>query len=72
MIVYRCLTSSEIISMINGSDCNKALVKGCNTFNYDNDICYKHFFIFANHANYYKKEMGKPYPCIGQYVIPDD
>ena len=72
MIVYRCLTSSEIISMINGSDYNKALIKGCNTFNYDNDIFYKHFFIFANHANYFKKEKGKPYPCIGQYIIPDD
>lgn len=72
MIVYRCLTSSEIISMINGSDYNKALIKGCNTFNYDNNIFYKHFFIFANHADYFKKEKGKSYPCIGQYIIPDD
>ena len=72
MIVYRCLTSSEIISMINGNDYNKALIKGCNTFNYDNDIFYKHFFIFANHADYFKKEKGKSYPCIGQYIIPDD
>ena len=72
MIVYRCLTSCEIISMINGSDYNKALIKGCNTFNYDNDIFYKHFFIFANHADYFKKEKGKSYPCIGQYIIPDD
>ena len=72
MIVYRCLTSCEIISMINGSDYNKSLIKGCNTFNYDNDIFYKHFFIFANHADYFKKEKGKSYPCIGQYIIPDD
>ena len=72
MIVYRCLTSSEIISMINGSDYNEALIKGCNTFNYDNDFFYKHFFIFANHADYFKKEKGKPYPCIGQYIIPDN
>lgn len=72
MVVYRCLTSSEIISMINGSNYNYALIKGGNTFNYDNDVFYKHFFIFANHADYFKKKNGKPYPCIGQYIIPDD
>ena len=72
MIAYRCLTSDEIVSMINGSDYDKALIKGCNTFNYDNDSFYKHFFIFADHANYFKKKNGKSYPCIGQYIIPDD
>ena len=72
MIAYRCLTSSEIVSMINGNDYNRALIKGCNTFNYNKDILYKHFFMFANHAESFKKKNSKAYPCIGQYIIPDD
>ena len=55
MIAYRCLTSDEITSMINGNDYKKALIKGCNTFNYNKEILYKHFFMFANHAESFKK-----------------
>lgn len=70
MIVYRCLTSEEIISMINDKPYDNAIVKGCNTFKYQQDVSYKHFFMFADHADYFKK--CKLYPCVGQFVIPNN
>ena len=70
MIVYRCLTSDEILSMINDKPYDIAVIKGGNTFKYEPGESYKHFFLFADHANYFMK--CKLYPCIGQYVIPND
>lgn len=72
MIVYRCLTSDEIISMIHDIEYEKPVVKGSNTFNYEYDESYKHFFVFADHAYYFKNINGKYFPCIGQYIIPDE
>ena len=70
MIVYRCLTSNEILSMINDKPYDIAVIKGQNTFKYEPGVSYKHFFLFADHAYYFMK--CKLYPCIGQYVIPND
>lgn len=73
MIVYRCLSSNEILGMINGEQYRTYTVAGGNTFRYNKDTEYKHFFHFAEHAEYYQKERGKRiYPVIGQYVIPDE
>ncbi len=72
MIVYRCLTSNEMISMINNKDYQTALIKGDNTFHYELGISYKHFFIYADHANYFRKKNGIFYPVIGQFVIPNE
>ena len=71
MIVYRCLSSDEIISMINNKSYDKALIKGNNTFHYDSLDSYKHFFLFGEHAYYYMGR-GKDYPCMGQFIIPDE
>lgn len=46
-------------------------IKGENTFKYDKNEKYKHFFMFAEHADYYKKCNRQNYPVIGQYVIPN-
>ena len=73
MIVYRCLTSKEITGMINNTNDNKAaLVKGENTFHYEQGVSYKHFFVFADHADYFREAHQKACPVIGQYVIPND
>ncbi len=72
MIVYRCLTSKEIITMINNHNYQKALIKGENTFHYEPGISYKHFFIFADHAEYFRKENKISYPAVGQFVIPNN
>ena len=72
MILYRCITSDEIISMINDKNSNKKLVSENNTLNYDKNESYKQFFLFAEHAQYYKKIIFNTYFCIGQYIIPND
>ena len=56
--------------MINNSQFNNHTIKGQNTFNYDDDTQYRHFFVFAQHASYYKKQ--KNYPIIGEYIIPNE
>ena len=71
MIVYRCLTSNEVIAMINHYDYQTALIKGENTFKYEPEESYKHFFIFADHADYFQKKNKRFYPVIGQFVIPN-
>lgn len=69
MILYRCLDNTEIISMFNKNiDRKGPKVIGRNTFKYDEED-YKHFYVFADHANFFKKEHD--YLLIGQYVIPD-
>lgn len=73
MIVYRCLTSDEILEMIyNKIDISEHTILGENTFKYEKDIEYKHFFLFAEHANFYKNLNRRFYPVIGQYVIPNN
>ena len=72
MIVYRCLTSDEILSYINDNKYDIPLIDGKNTFKYDINKSYKHFFLYADHAEYFKNRYKLHYPCIGQYVIPDE
>lgn len=72
MIVYRCLTSDEIIGMINNKEYTNQSIKGENTFSYINGVYYKHFFIFAEHADYYRKRNKSIYPVIGEFIIPKE
>lgn len=73
MIVYRCLTSNEILGMIQDNIYVSINTnKGENTFKYKEDKKYKHFFVYAEHADYYKKCNRQKYPVIGQYVIPNE
>lgn len=72
MIVYRCLTSDEIISSIKGVAHRNSPVRGFNTFKYNSYVSYKHFFLFAEHADYFRNRNERTYPCIGQYIIPNE
>ena len=67
MIVYRCLTSNEILSMINNIKYDNNTIYGENTFHYEEGCSYKHFFVFAQHTKNYSKHN-----IIGQYIIPND
>lgn len=67
MILYRCLTSDEIIGMINDTSYNNSTICGENTFKYENDVSYKHFYLYPDHTKVYKNNS-----IIGQYIIPDD
>lgn len=59
MIVYRCLTSEEIIGMINNKKVDYPIRYGENTFNYEKDCEYKHFFVFVQHTKKYVKLKEK-------------
>lgn len=73
MIAYRCLTSNELLGMINDQIyASGNVTKGQNTFKYERNIKYRHFFVFAEHADYYRKLNKRDYPFIGQYIIPNE
>lgn len=67
MIVYRCLTSNEIIGMINDIKYDNNTIYGENTFHYEKDISYKHFFVFAGHTRFYNRSE-----IVGEYIIPNE
>lgn len=67
MIVYRCLKSDEILGMINNKKYDHNTIYGQNTFHYEKDCFYKHFFVFAQHTKNYA--VGD---IIGEYIIPND
>ena len=71
MIVYRCLRSNEILSMINNQEFNNKHVRmGKNTFHYEKNVKYKHFFVYAAHARFYKEQISAP--VIGEFIIPNE
>lgn len=70
MIVYRCITQGELMAMIHDQEYDTAIVKGENTLEYEKGVSYKHFFMFGNHAEYFRKNKG--YHFVGQYVIPNE
>lgn len=67
MIVYRCLTSEEILGMINNKKIDYPIRYGENTFNYEKNCEYKHFFVFVQHTKKYSNSS-----VIGEYIIPND
>lgn len=71
MLVYRTISSSELLSLINGikrENCNK--IRGKNTFKYENNKSYIHFFKYEEHALYYMEKTNNP--IIVRLDIPDD
>lgn len=71
MLVYRTVSSKELLSLINDIEyVNNNTVYGQNTFKYENDITYIHFFKFEDHALYYMKKRNNP--IIVKYDIPDE
>ncbi len=58
MLAYRCLKSLEIFCLINNEDYSPYnSAAGDNNFKYEDDIGYKHFFMFDDHAEYYKPRL---------------
>ena len=49
MIVFRCASECDIANMI-GIDYEKTIPRGHNTFNYEKDTEYRHFFYFYDSA----------------------
>ena len=69
-VFYRCLCSDELMSMINPSAIEYSRDQSNNTFNYDKNVNYKHFYIFGDHAqtllHHYKASL------IGAFVIKEE
>ena len=71
MIVYRTISSIELLNLINGDKIeNNNTVRGENTFNYEKGKSYIHFFKYQEHALYYMKKRNNP--IIMRLDIPDD
>lgn len=57
MLVYRTMSSSELLSLINGIKIeNYNPKRGQNTFKYEKNKSYIHFFKYEEHALYYMKK----------------
>ena len=57
MVVYRTVSSGELLSLINGFKIgNYNTIRGQNTFKYEKDKSYIHFFKYQEHALYYMKK----------------
>lgn len=71
MLVYRTVSSSELLSLINGIKIeNYNTICGQNTFKYEKGKTYIHFFKYQDHALYYMKKRKNP--IIVRLDIPDD
>ena len=71
MIVYRTVSSSELLSLINGFKIeNYNTIRGQNTFKYEKNKSYVHFFKYQEHALYYMKKRNNP--VVVRLDIPDD
>lgn len=71
MILFRAVTNEELLARINNNNHFEIYtIKGKNTFNYDPNIEYLHFFRFAEHAFYYKK--AKRCVAVLECIIPNE
>ena len=61
MILYRCLDNL---------DNTRIKHQGNNTFSYDPLFNYKHFFVFSEHAEFYKNKYMDDNATIGQFIVP--
>lgn len=71
MILFKAVTNEELLNRINNSNHSETYtIRGKNTFNYDPNIEYLHFFRFAEHAFYYKK--AKRCVAVLECIIPNE
>lgn len=71
MILFRAVTNEELLNRIKKNNLSaSATIKGNNTFNYDPNIEYLHFFRFAEHAFHYKK--AKKCVAVLECIIPNE
>ncbi len=71
MVVYRDLVSDELVHILGDESWGEYHCgSGKNTFNYDKDKDYKHFFMFADHASFYRPLINAA--VIGVYDLSED
>ena len=73
MIVYRCCSDEEVELYKIGKVLKKGFGKGANTFKYDSNTQYIHFFYFAECMYHYKNNKNNYYAKnFVKYDIPID
>lgn len=72
MILYRTMTTYELINRLKGVHDSSVGIRGENTFYYEPNQEYIHFFQYAEHAFYYMNRTYSPYVIVARCVIPDD
>jgi len=70
MLVYRCVYKDELDYIKQNRKYITKWGKGSNTFDYEKDVNYIHFFLFAESAENYKKYSRYNIPAIIQCDIP--
>ena len=70
MIVYRAISKEELLSLSTPHTYDRTVIKGENTFKYNYNIDYIHFFKYAKHAFDYAKR--NKYVIVAKIDIPDD
>lgn len=71
MLVYRTVSSAELLNLVNGTEIkNYNVIHGENTFKYEKDKSYIHFFKYEGHALYYMKKRNNP--IILRLDIPEE
>lgn len=61
MFVYRTMSSEELINGLNGKSLEtSSTYRGLNTFDYQKNISYIHFFKYLKHALCYMKQNNNP------------
>lgn len=70
MIVYRAISKEELLTLTTGININRTVIQGENTFRYNPNIEYIHFFKYAKHAFDYAKK--NKYVIVAKIDIPDD
>lgn len=69
MIVYRAFSNEEMLTLTTGITVKRHVIHGENTFMYNKNIEYIHFFKYAKHAFDYAKK--NKYVIIAKIDIPD-
>lgn len=71
MLVYRTMSSSELLNLINETKVkDHHTIYGQNTFKYEKNKSYIHFFKYEYHALYYMKKTSNP--IIARLDIPNE
>lgn len=72
MLVYRCCSREEILFYLDGRKYQKSFKSyGTNTFSYDEEVDYIHFFLYPESASYFGKSVSNVFGIIS-CDIPDE
>lgn len=73
MFVYRVMTNKEVLNLLDDQNIKLTGTIGNNTFNYDKDVTYKHFFKYLESAKmFYDGHSKEGYKWFSVFDIPEE